>query len=35
MGESVVQASRRTEALLASLLILARSQRGPAAHRDR
>jgi signal transduction histidine kinase len=28
MAESVVQASRRTEALLASLLILARSQRG-------
>ncbi len=28
MGESVVQASRRTEALLASLLILARSQQG-------
>ena len=30
MAESVVQASRRTEALLASLLILARSQRGLA-----
>ncbi len=28
MGEAVVAASRRTEALLASLLILARSQRG-------
>ena len=28
MAESVVQASRRTEALLASLLILARSQQG-------
>jgi signal transduction histidine kinase len=28
MAESVVQASRRTEALLASLLILARTQRG-------
>ena len=28
MAESVVHASRRTEALLASLLILARSQRG-------
>jgi signal transduction histidine kinase len=28
MAESVVQASRRTEALLAGLLILARSQRG-------
>jgi signal transduction histidine kinase len=28
MAESVVQASRRTEALLASLLILGRSQRG-------
>jgi signal transduction histidine kinase len=28
MAESVVQASRRTEALLASLLLLARSQRG-------
>jgi signal transduction histidine kinase len=28
MAESVVQASRRTEALLASLLILARSQGG-------
>jgi signal transduction histidine kinase len=28
MAEAVVQASRRTEALLASLLILARSQRG-------
>ena len=30
MAESVVQASRRTEALLASLLILARGQRGLA-----
>jgi signal transduction histidine kinase len=30
MAASVVQASRRTEALLASLLILARSQRGLA-----
>jgi signal transduction histidine kinase len=28
MGEAVVRASKRTEALLASLLILARSQRG-------